>query len=97
MEVEQKRESNILVVKVKGRIDTNTAPELLAQLNLDDVQELIFDLAEVDYVFSAGLRVFLQAQKIMDAKQGKMKLINVEPSVKSIFEMVGFADIMDIQ
>lgn len=96
MEVTQKRDDNILIVKIKGRVDTNTAPELMPQLDLKDVKELIFDMSEVDYVFSAGLRAFLQAQKMMNLKQGKMKLIHVDPSVKSIFEMVGFADIMDI-
>lgn len=96
MEVNQKRDDNILIVKIKGRVDANTAPELISQLNLNDVKELIFDMSEVDYVFSAGLRAFLQAQKTMNLKQGKMKLIHVDPSVKSIFEMVGFADIMDI-
>jgi len=54
-------------------------------------------LKEVDYVFSAGLRVFLQAQKIMNANGGKMKIINIDSAIKSIFEMVGFANIMDIE
>jgi anti-anti-sigma factor len=97
MELENIRNGEELICKVKGRLDTNTAPAMMENLNLEGVKNLIFDLKEVDYVFSAGLRVFLQAQKIMNANGGKMKIINIDPSIKSIFEMVGFANIMDIE
>ena len=80
-----------------GRIDTNSAPELLEKIDFTDLKELVFDLEDVDYVFSAGLRVFLQAQKVMNANGGTMKLINLQPSVKEIFEIVGFTNIMDIE
>ena len=80
-----------------GRIDTNSAPQLLEAIDFTDLKELIYDLGDVDYVFSAGLRIFLQAQKIMSANGGRMKLINVQPSVKEIFEIVGFTNIMDIE
>lgn len=96
MEFEEIREGDKATYIVKGRIDTNMAPVLLEGLHLIDVKELVFDLKEVDYVFSAGLRVFLQAQKIMNANQGTMRLINVQPSVRDLFELVGFNDIMDI-
>ena len=66
-------------------------------MDLNGVKELLFDLKDVDYVFSAGLRVFLQAQKEMNANGGKMKIIHIDPATKSIFEMVGFANIMDIE
>ena len=97
MEIENIRSGESLTCKIKGRLDTNTAPELLENLDLDGVKDLVFDLKEVDYVFSAGLRVFLQAQKIMNANGGKMKIINIDSAIKSIFEMVGFANIMDIE
>lgn len=97
MELENIRNGEELICKVKGRLDTNTAPAMMDNLNLEGVKNLIFDLKEVDYVFSAGLRVFLQAQKIMNANGGKMKIINIDPAIKSIFEMVGFANIMDIE
>lgn len=97
MEIENIKEGNSLVCKVKGRLDTNTAPALLDNLDLNGITDLVFDLKEVDYVFSAGLRVFLQAQKIMNANGGKMKIVNIDPAIKSIFEMVGFANIMDLE
>lgn len=97
MEIENIKEGNSLICKITGRLDTNTAPALLENLDLNGITDLIFDLKKVDYVFSAGLRVFLQAQKIMNANGGKMKIINIDPAIKSIFEMVGFANIMDIE
>ena len=97
MEIENIRNGDSLTCKVKGRLDTNTAPAMMDNLDLNGVKDLVFDLSEVDYVFSAGLRVFLQAQKIMNSNGGKMRIINVDPAIKSIFEMVGFANIMDIE
>ncbi|MBQ9271868.1 MAG: STAS domain-containing protein [Alphaproteobacteria bacterium] len=97
MEFTIQKEGEKAVCSIMGRIDTNSAPELLEKIDFTDLKELVFDLADVDYVFSAGLRVFLQAQKVMNANGGTMKLINLQPSVKEIFEIVGFSGIMDIE
>lgn len=97
MEFTEKREGDKVTYTIVGRIDTNNAPILLEGLHLVDVKELIFDLKDVDYVFSAGLRVFLQAQKIMNANKGTMQIINVQESVKELFNIVGFTGIMDIK
>lgn len=96
MEFETVKDGNKLTYKIKGRLDTSTAPKLMEGLVLDGVKELVFDLKETDYVFSAGLRVFLQAQKVMNANGGTMKIINVQQSVKEVFNIVGFTGIMDI-
>ena len=97
MEFETVKDGDKLTYKIKGRLDTSTAPDLAAAMNLEGVKELVFDLKETDYVFSAGLRVFLQAQKTMNANGGSMKIINVQDSVKEIFNIVGFTGIMDIE
>jgi len=97
MEYKTERNGDKAICTVMGRIDTNSAPQLLEAIDFTDLKELIYDLGDVDYVFSAGLRIFLQAQKIMSANGGRMKLINVQPSVKEIFEIVGFTNIMDIE
>ncbi|MBR1825659.1 MAG: STAS domain-containing protein [Alphaproteobacteria bacterium] len=97
MEFTIQRDGDKAVCTIMGRIDTNTAPELLEKIDFTDLKELVFDLSDVDYVFSAGLRVFLQAQKVMNANGGTMKLINLQPSVKEIFDIVGFSGIMDIE
>jgi len=97
MEFFEQRDGDKVTYTIKGRIDTNMAPVLAEGLHLVDVKELVFDLKDVDYVFSAGLRVFLQAQKIMNANHGTMKIINVQESVKELFALVGFDGIMDIE
>lgn len=87
-----------LTVALAGRLDTVTAPELEAELkaSLDGVRELAIDLAELEYVSSAGLRVLLSAQKIMN-KQGEMKVLHVSDTVMEIFEVTGFSDILTIE
>ena len=83
---------------IEGRVDTTTAPELEKALksNLDGVSELTLDFANVEYISSAGLRVLLSVQKIMN-KQGSMKLINVSDDINEIFEVTGFSDILTIE
>lgn len=95
--IKEKNEEN-LVVKLVGRLDTNTAPELTVSLkeDLDNVKALVFDMSDLIYVSSAGLRVILSTQKIMN-KQGSMKLINVQDIVMEIFEATGFVDILTIE
>ena len=82
---------------LEGRLDTVTAPDLEQELKgaLDGVSELTMDLGKLEYVSSAGLRVLLSAQKVMN-KQGKMKLVNVTDTIMEIFEVTGFSDILTI-
>ncbi len=87
-----------MTVAVVGRLDTTTAPELEATLkaNLDGVAALVLDFATLEYISSAGLRVLLGAQKIMN-KQGQMVVRNVNETVAEVFEITGFADILTIE
>ncbi len=98
MTINKVTEGDKLTIKIEGRLDTSTAPELESVVNesIDDVTELTFDLEKMPYVSSAGLRVLLGAQKKMQTK-GKMVVINVQDSVTDIFEVTGFSDILDIQ
>lgn len=81
-----------------GRLDTATAPELESELksSLGGVSKLTFDMKDLEYVSSAGLRVLLSAQKIMNA-QGEMKVCHVSETIMEIFEVTGFSDILDIE
>ena len=83
---------------VAGRLDTQTAPELEKEVDavIGDLKELTFDMAGLEYVSSAGLRVILKAQKIMNTK-GAMKLINVNDSIMEVFDITGFLDILTIE
>ena len=92
MVIEKNSADGKLVLKPIGRIDTVTAPELAKMVVLDGVKELEFDLSEVDYISSAGLRIFLGSQQKMTASGGKMVLSGVRPIVKEIFDIVGFSD-----
>ena len=96
MEYDIKKENDTVTYILHGRLDLNTAPQFLSVMNLNEAKNVVFDLADVDYIFSAGLRVFLQAQKEINSKQGSMKIINTQPQVKEIFDIVGFSNMMDI-
>lgn len=98
MKINKKTEGNSLLIALEGRLDTSTAPELEKEIkaSIDGVSDLCFDFAKLDYVSSAGLRVLLSAQKIMN-KQGSMKLINVSEPIMEIFDVTGFTDILTIE
>ena len=87
-----------LVVGLEGRLDTTTAPTLEEELksSLAGVETLEFDLAKLEYISSAGLRVLLSSQKTMN-KQGKMVVKNVSEEFNEIFEVTGFSDILTIE
>ena len=97
MTVNKNLKADALSVTVEGRIDTTTAPELEKEIkdSLDGVKSLVLDFEKVEYISSAGLRVLLSTQKIMN-KQGEMKLINVNSDIMEIFEVTGFSDILTI-
>lgn len=83
-------------IALEGRLDTTTAPELEAELQLEDITELVLDFEKLDYVSSAGLRVLLAAQKTMN-RQGSMLIRNVNEGIMEIFEITGFIDILTIE
>lgn len=87
-----------LQIRLEGRLDTITAPQLEAELkgSINGVTELVFDLAGLEYISSAGLRVLLSSQKTMN-KQGNMTIRNVVPEIMEIFEVTGFIDIFNIE
>ena len=83
---------------LEGRLDTITSPELEKELkeSIGDKSELVFDFENLEYISSAGLRVLLSAQKIMN-KQGSMVVKNVNETVMEVFEVTGFSDILTIE
>jgi anti-sigma B factor antagonist len=83
---------------LEGRLDTVTAPELETALKeaFPAAKELTLDFEKLEYISSAGLRVLLSAHKVM-TRQGSMKLTNVNETVKEIFDVTGFSDILTIE
>lgn len=98
MNISKTQKNTSLLIKLGGRLDTNTAPELEAEVNhsLDGIEQLTFDLADIEYISSAGLRVLLYAHKRMSGK-GSVKVTHVNETVMEIFEVTGFSDILDIE
>ena len=86
-----------LKVAVAGRLDTTTAPELESELkaSMDGIEHLVLDFKDLEYISSAGLRVLLSTQKIMNT-QGKMTVSSVNDVVMEIFEVTGFSEILNI-
>ena len=98
MTITKNAQGETLTIAIEGRLDTTTAPELESELksSLDGVKALAFDLQNMQYISSAGLRVLLSAQKTMN-KQGSMVIKNASDDVKEIFEVTGFSDILTIE
>ena len=98
MNIVKTQEGSKLTIALEGRLDTVTAPQLEAELRTagNGVSERVFDLGALDYVSSAGLRVLLSAQKVMN-RQGSMTIRSVKPEIMEIFEVTGFTDILNIE
>lgn len=98
MTITKKTNGTTLEVALAGRLDGVTAPELEADLKdqTDGVEELIFDLSDLEYISSAGLRVLLSVHKAMYGK-GNIKVINANEIVREVFEVTGFDSILNIE
>ena len=98
MEIKKVKNGAELNLAVEGRLDTTTAPQLEAELkqSISGVETLVLDFANLEYLSSAGLRVLLAAQKVMN-KQGEMIIRNVNETIAKIFEITGFSDILTIE
>lgn len=97
MDITMNKDDQKLTITIAGRIDTSTASDFEAKVEeIDDINELVLDFADVEYISSAGLRVILKAQKLMNSL-GKMKLINVNDDVLDVFDITGFTDILTIE
>ena len=99
MEINRDIRGDTLILSLKGRLDTITAPQLENELkvSLTVVQNLILDMSALDYLSSAGLRVILSAQKKMNAKKGKMVVRHCNEMILDVFSMTGFLDILTIE
>jgi anti-sigma B factor antagonist len=98
MELETQIQKNIagpsagaITVKLTGSLDTATAPELerqLAPVLAGPVTDLIFDLAGLKFISSAGLRVFAAARKSLKARNGHLSFVNVQPQIQEVFNII---------
>ena len=93
MNLEQERRDDILILRPRGRLDSNSSPELervVAEQLEVGTQRVVFDLSALDYISSAGLRVVLLAGKKLRASKGKLVLVGLSDMVREVFDMSGF-------
>ncbi len=98
MDIEVKKDGTEYIFLLEGRLDTITSPALEGKINeaTTDATKLILDLAKLDYISSAGLRVLLGAAQDMDGK-GDMAVRNLNESVKDVFDVTGFSNLFNIE
>lgn len=98
MEILKNINGTDLNIALEGRLDTNTAPQLENEIkdSIEGIKTFTLDFGKLEYISSAGLRVLLAAQKIMNV-QGEMKITNVNETIMEVFEITGFSDILTIE
>ena len=96
MNIDKRLEDGKLSLKIGGRLDTNTSPELEDEMNLEGVNKLVFDFSGLEYISSAGLRILIAAQKAMSSNGGSMEIVGPNEAVRSVFEITGCSEIFTI-
>ena len=98
MNIQKTQTADKLTVAVEGRLDTTSSPKLEGELRsaYDSISDLTIDLSNLTYISSAGLRVLLSAQKVMN-KKGHMTICNVRPEIMDVFKITGFLSILNIE
>lgn len=99
MIVNEKAEKDKLILYVKGRLDTTTAPQLeeIIAGKVTGVTELILDFTELEYISSAGLRVLLATHKVMQKQRGSLTVRGVNDEVMEVLHITGFLDILNVK
>ena len=104
MKIDITHENDIYMIKLSGFLDTASSPELQEKIEAISSEtydkggfNLVFDLEEVEFVSSAGLRVMLLTRKLADRQKGKMAVINVRQSIREVFDMTGFSKILNLK
>jgi anti-anti-sigma factor len=84
--------SNPTTLVLVGRLDTNTAPDLDNKLDdvmhAGEIKQLVFDLSQLDYLSSAGIRCFVRARKFIEQRGGKVAIVNPQPPVRKVLDIV---------
>ena len=98
MEIKKSQSGEELTLEITGRLDASTAPQLERELNasLTGVKNLVLNFAQLEYIASAGLRILLKYQKLMDKNGNEMKIKNVKVEVREVLDMTGFSDFLHI-
>ena len=97
MTINVERDFELVTLEITGRLDTTTAPNLEAVINeiSEDTKELVFNMAELEYISSAGIRVLLSAYKKMNQSGGIMRIEKTNDIVREVFEMTGLVEMLN--
>ena len=97
MTINVERDFELIILKISGRIDTKTAPSLEKIVSglQADTKELVFNISDLEYISSAGIRVMLGAYKKMNSNHGIMRIVKANETVRQIFEMTGLLQMLD--
>lgn len=98
MTINSIKNENEVTMEIIGRLDTTTAPQLEAEIKkyVEEINSLILDFKQLEYISSAGLRVLLLAQKLMN-KNGKMIIRHVNETIAEVFDITGFSNILNVE
>ena len=99
MDISEDRKAGAVILALSGKLDATTAKtfeEKILQVISSGAQRLIVDLSLLEYVSSAGLRVFLLAAKRLQANDGKIALCGLQDHIRQVFDLAGFSSILSI-
>ena len=99
MDISEDRKADAVVLALSGKLDATTAKtfeEKILQVISSGAQRLIVDLSLLEYVSSAGLRVFLLAARRLQANDGKIALCGLQDHIRQVFDLAGFSSILSI-
>ena len=98
MTINVERDFELVTLEITGRLDTTTAPNLEAIINElpDDTKELVFDVSQLEYISSAGIRVLLGAYKRMNSSGSIMRIEKANDMVREVFEMTGLSQMLEV-
>jgi len=86
-------------ISIAGSLDSNTAPDLQQRIDAEideSITTTVIDFKDLDFLSSAGLRVIFKTKKIMDGRGGKFLLVNMQPQIKKVFEIIKALDGMNV-
>lgn len=100
MEINKAISNQNVIITLKGRLDTMTAPQLddeAKNIDFDEVETVTLNLKDLEYISSSGLRVILALYKNLKSKGGDLKIVNVSNTIMELFSMTGMSDYLDIK
>ncbi len=99
MEISTRVENEIHIVDIVGDLDTNTAPDAenqLTKLMDQGVKKIVVNFDKLDFITSAGLRVFLAVSKRIKSEEGDIRICNLNETVQEVFDISGFSTILNV-